>query len=55
MKEFNMERDAERQDSIVDAVGDMIETYRDLMTARIVEHHFSGSIDKYHRYYCDSS
>ena len=38
-----MERDAERQDSVVDAVGDLIETYRDLMTTRVVEHTSMGA------------
>lgn len=38
-----MEKDAERQDSIVDAAGDMIETYRDLLTVRIVEHTSMGA------------
>lgn len=35
--------DAERQDTIVDAAGDLIETYRDLMTVRIVEHTSMGA------------
>lgn len=38
-----MGTDAERQDSIVDAAGDLIETYRDLITVRIVEHTSMGA------------
>ncbi|HMG89643.1 MAG TPA: hypothetical protein VK589_06275 [Chryseolinea sp.] len=38
-----MEADAERQDSLVDAAGDLIETYRDLLTVRIVEHTSMGA------------
>lgn len=38
-----MATDAERQDSIIDAAGDMIETYRDLITVRIVEHTSTGA------------
>ena len=38
-----MEADAERQDSIVDAAGDLIETYRDLITVKIVEHTSMGA------------
>ena len=38
-----MGTDAERQDSIVDAAGDLIETYRDLITTRIVEHTSIGA------------
>ena len=38
-----MGTDAERQDSIVDAAGDLIETYRDLITVRIVEHTSTGA------------
>ena len=38
-----MEPDAQRQDSIVDAAGDLIETYRNLITARIVEHTSIGA------------
>jgi len=35
--------DAERQDTVVDAAGDLIETYRDLLTVRIVEHTSMGA------------
>lgn len=35
--------DAERQDSVVDAAGDLIETYRDLITVRIVDHTSMGA------------
>ncbi|HEX6889467.1 MAG TPA: hypothetical protein VF141_02195 [Chryseolinea sp.] len=38
-----MEADAERQDSLVDAAGDLIETYRDLITVKIVEHTSMGA------------
>jgi hypothetical protein len=38
-----MDTDAERQDSVVDAAGDLIETYRDLLTVRIVEHTSMGA------------
>jgi len=38
-----MGTDAERQDSIVDAAGDLIETYRELITVRIVEHTSMGA------------
>jgi len=38
-----MDTDAERQDTIVDAAGDLIETYRDLLTVRIVEHTSMGA------------
>ena len=38
-----MGTDAERQDSIVDAAGDLIETYRNLITVRIVEHTSIGA------------
>ncbi|HEY5915812.1 MAG TPA: hypothetical protein VIU13_00345 [Chryseolinea sp.] len=38
-----MDADAERQDTVVDAAGDLIETYRDLLTARIVEHTSAGA------------
>ena len=38
-----MGTDAERQDSIVDAAGDLIETYRDLITTQIVEHTSIGA------------
>jgi len=38
-----MGTDAERQDSIVDAAGDLIETYRNLITVRIVEHTSMGA------------
>ena len=38
-----MDTDAERQDTVVDAAGDLIETYRDLLTVRIVEHTSMGA------------
>jgi hypothetical protein len=38
-----MDADAERQDTVVDAAGDLIETYRDLLTVRIVEHTSAGA------------
>jgi hypothetical protein len=38
-----MDSDAERQDTVVDAAGDLIETYRDLLTVRIVEHTSMGA------------
>ena len=38
-----MDTDAERQDTVVDAAGDLIETYRDLFTVRIVEHTSMGA------------
>ena len=38
-----MGTDAEKQDSIVDAAGDLIETYRNLITVRIVEHTSMGA------------
>lgn len=38
-----MDTDAERQDTMVDAAGDLIETYRDLITVRIVEHTSMGA------------
>lgn len=38
-----MEADAERQDSMVDAAGDLIETYRNLITVRIVQHTSAGA------------
>jgi hypothetical protein len=38
-----MEADAERQDNLVDAAGDLIETYRDLITVKIVEHTSAGA------------
>ena len=38
-----MDTDAERQDSVVDAASDLIETYRDLVTVRIVEHTSMGA------------
>jgi hypothetical protein len=38
-----MDTDAERQDTVVDAAGDLIETYRDLITVRIVEHTSMGA------------
>ena len=38
-----MDTDAERQDTMVDAAGDLIETYRDLITVRIVEHTSIGA------------
>lgn len=37
------EDDASRQDNIVDAAGDIIETYRNLVTIRMVEHTSLGA------------
>jgi hypothetical protein len=38
-----MEDDASKQDNIVDAAGDLIETYRNLITIRIVEYTSLGA------------
>lgn len=38
-----MEDDASKQDNIVNAAGDLIETYRNLMTIRVVEHTSLGA------------
>lgn len=38
-----MDDDASKQDNLVDAAGDLIETYRNLLTIRVVEHTSMGA------------
>ena len=38
-----MDDDSAKQDNIIDAAGDLIETYRNLITVRVVEHTSLGA------------
>jgi len=38
-----MEDDASKQENLVDAAGDLIETYRNLITIRVIEHTSLGA------------
>ncbi len=43
MEQETKEQDTKTQDNLVDAAGDIIETYRSLITVRVVEHASMGA------------